>query len=986
MTFSKKITFDAFVLDAENELLWMGPERIHLRPKTFAFLRTLAERSGQLLTKTDLLNAVWNDCNVGDEALKHCVAEIRRALGDNAETPVFIETVHRRGYRFLQQTNIQLTTDSVHAAESTEDAGKTSIPEKYSLAGRNAELTKLHQLLTKATKGMRQVVFIAGDQGIGKTSLIDVFLETLNPDEYVLSRNDARQVFPWIARGQCIKSHGAAEAYMPLMEAFTGLGRHTARKHLVTLLQRHAPLWLVQMPSLVTSAQLRKLQRVTVGATGERMMREMADALDAVSAAHTMILVLEDLQWSDHSTLDLISYWAQRRAPSRLLLIATYRPADAALNGNPLKTIKQELQEHGQCQEIVLPFLGESAIREYLQRRFPGHKFPKEITSWIHQRTGGNPLFLVHVLDHLIAHEVIALHNCRWTFAGSLTEAAPMIPPTVHQIIERQLEHCSLQEQRILKTAAIEGNEFSAAGIAAVLGKTVEEINTVLHALGKRHQFLQIADTYSKSNSRYRFIHSLYQTICYQLLPEELRISYHRKIAKHIERIHRKNPVKMAAQLAMHYDHGQQPEKALDYFQKASENANSRFAGHEALDLASRGLELLQAVPDNPLLLEQELLLQNALGIALMSTQGAGIEEVRLTFSRAHELFHKLSIRRQADCREILFSSLYGLWCHHWHHAEYTKSYNLAAQLLDLAKAERNAFMQDQAHYTSACVFMDHGEYSRALDHFKQSVNTLSGCLASLAEWMLGYPEQALKTINQSLALAIRTGNPEHHLLADLCKARIHMERREYSQSLEFAQKSLDLASERKLSEPLFIPIRCHMAWALSKLGQKHNGLEQMNQVLSLARRLGTSNLISLHLCMFAELCLDMGHFQEGLAAVNEALEIVGRNGMNHYDAELYRMKGELLFRQRLQEKIRIPSDPRFEEIILNLEQAVTIARQQQAKSLELRAVLSLTPVLLKQNRHAEARQRLQAIYNQFTEGFQTADLQQACALLQRLS
>jgi tetratricopeptide (TPR) repeat protein len=369
-----------------------------------------------------------------------------------------------------------------------------------------------------------------------------------------------------------------------------------------------------------------------------------------------------------------------------------------------------------------------------------------------------------------------------------------------------------------------------------------------------------------------------------------------------------------------------------------------------------------------------------------MSTHSGGMEEVRQTFSRTRDIFLRLSKQQQAGNQELLFSALYGLWCYYWIHTEYETAYDLAQQQLDLAKAMHDSFLLDQARFSLACTLLDHGEYAEALEHLGHSSNALSGCIAAIAQWNLGFPDQALETIEQTLALIIKAGDPEPLLFANLCRARVHMERREYKEALEYAQKSLDIATSKKLPEQLIAPVRCQIAWALAMLGQKHNGLEQMQQVFALLQTLGPSNLTSLHLCMLAELSLDMGRIQEGLAAVNEALETVRSNGMNHYDAELFRLKGELLLKQLLQGKTTDPANPRFKEIARTLEQAIKIARKQHAKSLELRATLSLTTLLRQQNRHSEARKRLKHIYDWFTEGFQTEDLQKAHALLQQLA
>lgn len=317
-----QIVFDDFTLNSADESLWKGSQRIHLRPKTFALLEYLAAHPGQLVTKDQLLSILWPGCHVGDEALKHCVAEIRKALKDHAEKSHLIQTAHRRGYRFIgevvqQQPASPLNWNSVDSRYPDPDLSGGQ------LVGRTAELTQLRQNLEKALSGARQVVFVTGEQGIGKTTLVDAFLDLTmgqrkNPDP-----DSSTELF--VTRGQCIKSHGAGEAYMPVYEAILSLCSEFNRGQMVALLRHHAPLWLMQMPGLISPAQLRSLRRITEGFTCGRMLREMAEALEALTEKAPLIMVLEDLHWSDFSTLDLISYLAQRRNPARLLIIGTYR-------------------------------------------------------------------------------------------------------------------------------------------------------------------------------------------------------------------------------------------------------------------------------------------------------------------------------------------------------------------------------------------------------------------------------------------------------------------------------------------------------------------------------------------------------------------------------------------------------------------------------------------------------------------------------------
>ncbi len=279
---------------------------------------------------------------------------------------------------------------------------------------------------------------------------------------------------------------------------------------------------------------------------------------------------------------------------------------------------------------------------------------------------------------------------------------------------------------------------------------------------------------------------------------------------------------------------------------------------------------------------------------------------------------------------------------------------------------------------------MDHGEFAGALEHLEKSSEVLSRCLAAVAKWSLGFPDQAIAGIESILFQALKTGNPEHCIFANLCTARVHMARRETERALERAQRALDLAIEHGLVEQWLAPMRSIRAWALAKLGQRQSGMEEMRTALVVFREIGASNLYPLMLGMFAELSMDSGQIDEGLAAIEEALAVARSTGMNHHDAELCRLKGELLLR-KIPEGSPGPDDGTFDRIGACLEEAIQIARRQQAKSLELRATVSLTHILQGQRRGVEARKRLQKIYAWFTEGFDTPDLREARALLQQM-
>ena len=263
-------------LDLANECLWRETQAIPLRPKTFGVLCYLVEHPGQLVSKAALLDAVWSGTAVGDGGLMVCIRELRRALEDDARAPRFIETVHRRGYRFIGHLPMVSHPSLLRAALSNGSA--------VSLIGREAEMAQLHRWLEQALHGRRQVVFVTGEAGLGKTTLVEAFVETAS------HHGDL-----WLGRGQCIEHYGAGEAYMPVLAALGRLCRAAGGEELVALLTQHAPTWLVQMPGLLSTADLETLQHRVVGATRERMLRELAEAIEVLTAAKPLVLVLEDL-------------------------------------------------------------------------------------------------------------------------------------------------------------------------------------------------------------------------------------------------------------------------------------------------------------------------------------------------------------------------------------------------------------------------------------------------------------------------------------------------------------------------------------------------------------------------------------------------------------------------------------------------------------------------------------------------------------------
>jgi DNA-binding winged helix-turn-helix (wHTH) protein len=303
----------AIRIEPETGWAWRGEERLELPPKMFAVLRHLVEHPERLITKDELLTAGWGDTVVSEASLTSCIRDLRKALDDSSRSPRYIETVHRRGFRFIGPV----------AVPSARSRTRSPLPPSPSptatLVGRDADLARLHALYAVANGGERRLVFVTGEAGIGKTTLVDTFLAELGATDGVR-----------VGRGQCVESYGATEPYLPLLEALGRMGRGPDGAALVRILHQFAPTWLAQLPALLDDAQLETLHRRAQATTRERMLRELVEAIDALSAEAPLILALEDLHWSDAATVDVLAMLARRPDRARLLILGTYRSAEVA--------------------------------------------------------------------------------------------------------------------------------------------------------------------------------------------------------------------------------------------------------------------------------------------------------------------------------------------------------------------------------------------------------------------------------------------------------------------------------------------------------------------------------------------------------------------------------------------------------------------------------------------------------------------------------
>jgi len=591
---NKQIIFGPFRFDEPNECLWRGSQSIPLRPKAFAVLKYLIGHSGTLVTKQQLLDDVWPETFVGDAVLKDCIRQLRHALNDQAKTPQFIETSHRRGYRFIAPLTegtpppIRVNASDITLIKSADSAEVPSTSIK--LLGREPALAQLQKCFGKALAGEAQTVFVTGEAGIGKTTLVEAFLEHVDSGICIL-------------RGQCLEQYGSSEAYLPVLDAFSRL-EEEIHGQIIETVRRYAPTWIFQIPKFSSVLEREVPQENSLKITRERMLREMAEALEEITAVTPVVLFLEDLHWSDYSTLDLVSYLARRRQQARLLLIGTYRPVEVIVSEHPLRGVKQELQIHKLCHELPLEYLTVDAVNEFLLLTFPCHKFPAALTAMIHQRTEGNPLFMVNVLEFLVEEKIIVDQDSCWQLQVPLDEVEMGVPENIRQMIDKHVERLSAEEQRILEGASVVGMDCSAVAISAGLAEDVVRIEEICDRLARKNHFLLPAYLAELPDGtitpRYRFIHALYLDVLYKRVALTLRSRIHGRIGERGESIYGERVGEIAAELAVHFEESKDFERAVKYLLQAAENATRRSADPEAVSLSRRGLELLDSLPPGP--------------------------------------------------------------------------------------------------------------------------------------------------------------------------------------------------------------------------------------------------------------------------------------------------------------------------------------------------------------------------------------------------
>jgi class 3 adenylate cyclase/predicted ATPase len=877
------------------------------------------------------------------------------------------------GTHILKGVTEPMPVFRVDGATDTNPDDDAATPVDVFLVGRDEEIGLLMRRWEQSKEGLGQVALISGEAGIGKSSLV----ETLRM--HVIRQGDARIVL------RCSPYHTSSALYPVIdhVQRFIGFQPddtpavkldklEDALRGFRFVLDEGVPLFadLLSIP----------LQQGCYAPLRLSPPQKRQQTLDALAAwmleeaeRQPLLAVWEDLHWADPSTLELLGLLVEQTPTTSILNVLTFRPEFVPQwpMRSHMTPITLNHLERPQIEGLVLHLSGQKSL-------------PTAVVDHIVTKTDGVPLFVEELTKMLLESTLLREDSEHYELTGALDTVT--IPATLQDSLRARLDRLPAARE-IAQLGAVLGREFSYEMLHAISSQDDQTLQTGLFQLVEAELLYQRG---RPPRAKYIFKHALVQDAAYASLLNSTRQQVHRQVAEMLEE---RFPDIVAAEpelVAHHLSQAGLHEQAVTYWYQAGQRCAERSQHPEAIAHLRRGLEDQALLPDTSENLEQELMLQVALGSSWYTVEGYGAPEVVSIYQRAREL-----CRQVGDTSQV-FSVLRGLFVFYMSRSETKTMQELAEEILTLAERQTDETPHMLGHYLLGLALLFRGQFNDADGHFEQAlaiydpqshrdlayaygidIGIATRGFRGITRWMLGYPDQALRYGQDSLSLGQTQEHPFSLVFAHIIGlAWLHQFRREAAACNEWAADGGALAKEQGFASYVAWSM-LFQGWTLTVQGQPIDGIAALREGIDMAANTGSKMFNSNFLALLAQALCDDEQHEAGLGELAEAKAHVERTGEAFYEAELYRLTA--VFEQDHSPQAQTAAET-------NLQQALAIARRQQAKSWELRAATSLARLWQSQGKRREACDLLTPVYGWFTEGFDTADLKEARALLKELT
>lgn len=982
--------FDTCVLDTAKQQLWRDGQPVHAEPQVLAVLELLARNRERVVPKIELLDEVWGDRFVSESALTSRIKWARKACGDSGAEQRIIRTLHGRGYRFVADVHEAESTgypeDADVAAPAAEPIGPqpfqptgTRSPQgaagpaigaaarRTGIVGRDRELAVLDDALREALNGSRRTIFVTGEIGSGTSTLVSEFVE----------RSDALDGWA-VLRSQCLRTRGAVEPYFCILDGLTRLAQLEPQVVRSTLF-RVAPTWLSQLPSIADAETQRQLEPRLLGFTPQRMLREGVEAIQELARTRPLLLILDGLQWADDCTLDVLDHLMRRTESLPLLVLATARTEPAPVNGLIAQAVGAGLAD-----ELRLSGLERDAIEALLRERLGGAEPPAALIDVVAERAGGVPLFAQEMITAWLRSGLVEVR------AGSVSLNAPAdmisrtLPASLPPLIEQALASLDPGDVAVLESAAMAGQVFSGAEVAAGLGRPVVEVEARLSALARQVGYVEALGRTSwpdgTVSTQYTFTHRLYRDVVHDRSAEASRALTHAAIGAALETGFGTRASELAVTLADHFVQAGDDVRAVEYLRMAGEQAVSRGAHAQAAEFLREALDRCRALPPGQERELAELRVRVALGPALVATLGWFDPQVRQDYEDALALSERVGPGPETAAARYGMATVTEL------SGQFARTEEL---LLPLVEPGRPGGLSMEAHELLACSAFHQGAFDRSVanaeavlqswDEDTYSVlmsriaeHPASSCSSwwSLAAWALGDSDGSLERAERAVALGER--NPYALSTALQQRAMLHQLRREPEECIRWSERTREVGGQQDFPMRI-IQADIYKGWALGVSGSAEEGMRLVADGIERFRATGATLNAAYYLALHAETVLNAGRPHDALRLLDEALVVMHAATRSYfYEPEIHRLRAAALL------ATGAPDD----QVRESLETSSSLARASGSPILVVRALLDRVTLEAEHGDPSPWLAELAELIAQFPDDDSTREVAEARSLL----